>query len=179
MAFINGRPSRPTATVHDHWLVQLSATMLSTDTRFCPITFRAALTTASNQSSGLCSAPPLGSSSSGVSSNALATTSPRAETSATFGPDVPRSTARMYLSALIDMHSSCGCQGSVTSQQSSVVRMGAENTHVMRKAQTLGFPSADQGFPVPSCHVITQRNPTRGFGSEACDESRKKVCACS
>ena len=85
-----------TETVPDHWDVQQIAVMSSTATSCWAINLLAAVTIAVHQSSGSCSAPPLGSKISWFGSNSLPTTSPPDETRATLGPEVPRSTARMY-----------------------------------------------------------------------------------
>ena len=58
---------------------------------------------ASHHSCGSCSAPPPGKRYSGTSRNSESITSPSMETIADFGPDVPRSTARMYRSLPSDI----------------------------------------------------------------------------
>src|SRR5580700_2652999 len=91
-------PSSAAATVPDHCAVQPTPTTRSTVTSPSTITRRVAETMALHQAAGSCSAPPPGRRRSSTGSKALAAILPVADTSATLGPPVPRSTARTWAS---------------------------------------------------------------------------------
>ena len=80
----------------DHCVVHDTATMSSGGTSFLASTFFAVPMMPFHQSSGFCSAPPPGYRYRGTSTNSESRTSPSVDTRADFGPDVPRSIARMY-----------------------------------------------------------------------------------
>src|SRR5665811_416425 len=101
MAFPTGSPAASTATVPDHCdVTEIAATSVPD---VAARVFLVAVTIALHQARGSCSAPPAPSSSNPTDSVALPITVPSLETSATFGPEVPRSTARTYVEDCTDV----------------------------------------------------------------------------
>jgi hypothetical protein len=88
-----GTPESSTGTVPPHCEDMQAATIRSGGSAARSKTERAARTMAAHQSSGSCSAPPSGSSRTGVGANEWSSTVPVVDTSATLAPPVPRSTA--------------------------------------------------------------------------------------
>src|SRR4029453_14758400 len=100
-ARISGRPRSSTGTVPDHWALHPTPVTRPGAIPAPPGAPRGPRTTASHQSAGSCSTPPPPSTCSGYRSTAEATTSPRTEKTAAFTPEVPRSRATTYSSALV------------------------------------------------------------------------------
>ena len=94
IARISGEPSAPTATVPDHWAVHPTPIRSSAGTAASARARWEAAQMADHHSSGSCSAPPPSRRCRATGSVAWATILPVAVTTATFGPPVPRSTAR-------------------------------------------------------------------------------------
>jgi hypothetical protein len=101
MARMSGRPRSSTGTVPDHCELQATPTTRLGSTPEEPRTRRVPWAIARHQSSGSCSTPPPPRTCSGYRSSAEPTISPRGVVTATFNPDVPRSRATMYSSALV------------------------------------------------------------------------------
>ena len=100
MQSVSGAPASSTGTVPSLWVLQQTAATSAAGPSWRARSRRVAATTARHQSSGRCSAPPPGSTISSTGSNSHAATRPSMLMSATFAPDVPRSTARTNREAL-------------------------------------------------------------------------------
>ncbi len=94
MQFVSGVPASSTGTVPSPCVLQHTAATSAAGPSWRASSRRVAATMARHQSSGRCSAPPPGSTSSSTGSDSHAATRPSTPMSATFAPDVPRSTAR-------------------------------------------------------------------------------------
>src|SRR6476619_7129134 len=107
LAFIRSGPCSSTATVPSHVAVQHTPITWSGAVAPRAIMRRVAVVIARHQSAGSCSTPPSSVRISSVGSYSVSTIAPAVLTSATFGPDVPRSIASTHsITSLASRHGS-------------------------------------------------------------------------
>src|SRR5580704_15974127 len=148
-------PESSTGTVPDHWAVQPMPTMSPGATPLSARACRAEATMASHQAWGDCSAPPSSVSSIPTAWKAWARIRPVGARTATFGPPVPRSTAR-----------TCGLADSMRRMSVALAaRREAAGTAMARKRTERGRPVPGPASDAPS----TRRGRSLGQGSLGLD----------
>src|SRR4051812_25892434 len=152
--FMRCRPEPSTATVPSHCAVQHTPITRAGATSLSAIIRRLAVVIARHQSSGSCSTPPSSVRISRVGAYPLATTAPLVATSATFGPEVPRSIARTHSSVVT---------GSLKPSPLSSLRLGPTTLPPANRSRARELPVG----AVPA----RSRRPQRGL--ERAGEARR------